>query len=122
MNSPTFKGEATELTEIKIGYDADYIYAAGKFYDSDPSGIRATSYQRDGSGPGDDHFAVILDSYNDNETALGFFTTPAGIRNEASNLAICDRFEGVHRLEQQASIRCYASAAEGVQINSCGAA
>ena len=84
MNSPIFKGEPTEMTVIKIGYDDNFIYAAGKFYDSDPSGIRGYSYERDGSGPGDDHFAVILDTYNDNETALGFFTTPAGIRNEVA--------------------------------------
>ncbi|MCH7886907.1 MAG: carbohydrate binding family 9 domain-containing protein [Candidatus Marinimicrobia bacterium] len=84
MNSPIFKGEPTEMTEIKIGYDDNYIYAAGKFYDSDPSGVRGYSYERDGSGPGDDHFAVILDTYNDNETALGFFTTPAGSRNEVA--------------------------------------
>ena len=84
MNSPIFKGEPTELTEIKIGYDDNFIYAAGKFYDSDPSGVRGYSYERDGSGPGDDHFALILDTYNDNETALGFFTTPAGIRNEVA--------------------------------------
>ena len=53
MNSPVFKGEPTEMTEIKIGYDDNFIYAAGKFYDSDPSGIRGNSYERDGSNPGD---------------------------------------------------------------------
>ena len=84
MNNPIYKGEPTEKTEIKIGYDDNFIYASGKFYDSDPSGVRKYSYERDGSGPGDDHFAVILDTYNDNETALGFFTTPAGIRNDVA--------------------------------------
>ena len=84
MFSPTFKGEPTELTEIKIGYDDNFIYAAGKFYDSDPSGIRGYSYERDGGDFGDDRFGVVLDTYNDNETALGFFTTPAGIRNEVA--------------------------------------
>ena len=33
MNNPIYKGEPTEKTEIKIGYDDNFIYAAGKFYD-----------------------------------------------------------------------------------------
>ena len=84
MNSPTFRGVLTEKTEIKIAYDDEFIYAAGKFYDSDPSGVMGNALDRDGSTPADDHFGLVLDSYNDNETALGFFTTPAGIRNEVA--------------------------------------
>ena len=84
MNAPTFMGELTEKTEIKIAYDDEFIYAAAKLYDSDPSGVMGNALDRDGSTPADDHFGVILDSYNDNETALGFFTTPAGIRNEVA--------------------------------------
>ncbi len=80
MHQPVFGGTPTERTEIRIAYDDDYLYASGRFYDSDPGGIRGNDLERDGSSPGDDRFALILDTFNDNETALGFITTPAGIR------------------------------------------
>jgi hypothetical protein len=84
MSSPSFRGTPTERTEIRIGYDKNYIYASARFYDSEPSGIRGNSFNRDGSSPGDDHFGVILDTFNDNENALAFFTTPAGIKTDAA--------------------------------------
>ncbi|MFC1547906.1 DUF5916 domain-containing protein [Candidatus Neomarinimicrobiota bacterium] len=80
VHSPVFEAPPTERTEIRIAYDDDYLYAAGRFYDSDPSGIRGNSLVRDGSSPGEDNFGLILDTFNDNENALGFMTTPAGIR------------------------------------------
>ncbi|MFQ5571113.1 MAG: DUF5916 domain-containing protein [Rhodothermales bacterium] len=80
MNLPSFGGEHTERTEIRIAFDDDYLYAAGRFYDSNPSGIRGNSLSRDRASDSDDFFAVILDTFNDNENALAFMTTPAGIR------------------------------------------
>ncbi len=80
MHKPVFGGTPTERTEIRIAYDDDYLYASGRFYDSDPDGIRGNARERDGISPSDDNFALILDTFNDNETALGFITTPAGNR------------------------------------------
>ena len=80
LYQPIFGGTPTERTEIRIAYDDDYLYASGRFYDSEPSGIRGNALERDGSSSGDDRFALILDTFNDNEAALGFITTPAGIR------------------------------------------
>ncbi|MDZ7615213.1 MAG: hypothetical protein U5K51_17070 [Flavobacteriaceae bacterium] len=50
-------------------------------YDSDPKGIRATSLYRDKIS-GSDHFEILLDTYNDNENAYVFTTTPTGLRND----------------------------------------
>ena len=80
MNSPTFGGTPTERTEIRIAYDDNYLYASGAFYDSDPSGVRANNLIRDGVNFSDDRFALILDTFNDNENALGFLVNPAGAR------------------------------------------
>ena len=80
MNYPTFQGEFTERTEIRVAYDNEYIYAAGRFYDSDPDGIRGNSLTRDNPSESDDYFVFLLDTFNDNENALVFMTTPAGIR------------------------------------------
>ncbi|UCH63087.1 MAG: carbohydrate binding family 9 domain-containing protein [Fidelibacterota bacterium] len=80
VHQPVFGGSPTERTEIRIAYDDDYLYASGRFYDSDPDGIRGNALERDGGSPSDDSFTLILDTFNDNETALGFVTTPTGNR------------------------------------------
>ncbi|NIR46046.1 MAG: carbohydrate binding family 9 domain-containing protein [Gemmatimonadetes bacterium] len=86
MHWPTFRGAMTERTEIRVAYNDEYIWAAGRFYDSRPEEIRANSLYRD-RWNGDDAFDLILDSFNDNETALKFTTTPLGIMldEEVSN-------------------------------------
>lgn len=79
MYQPVFQGEPTEATEVRMAYTSDYLYVAGRFYDSEPSGIRMNSLYRDVFS-GDDLFSVMLDTFNDNENGLWFFTTPAGVR------------------------------------------
>ena len=79
MFEPVFGGEPTERSEIRVAYDDTYVYAAGRLYDSEPAGMRGNSLYRDRYS-GDDVFALILDTFNDNENALWFFTTPNGVR------------------------------------------
>lgn len=81
MYKPTYKGEPTERTEIRIAYDKDYLYCSARCYDTDPSGIRVNSLYRDRSSK-DDKFGIILDTFNDKKSALSFWTTPAGIRGD----------------------------------------
>ncbi|MFV1981174.1 MAG: DUF5916 domain-containing protein, partial [Rhodothermia bacterium] len=80
---PVFEADPSEKTEIRVAYDDNYLYVSGRLYDSDPSGIRANSLYRD-RWSGDDTFAIILDTFNDNETGLWFFTTPNGVRLDMS--------------------------------------
>lgn len=82
MHQPTHEGTMTERTELRIAYDSDYIYLAGRCYDSNPNAIQANSLTRDGMNPSDDFFGFVLDTFNDNENALAFFTTPAGLRED----------------------------------------
>ena len=79
MYSPLFKGTPTQRTEIRVAYDDENFYAAGWFYDTDPSGIRINSLYRD-RWNGDDSFAIYIDAFNDNQTAKWFGVTPAGMR------------------------------------------
>ncbi len=72
----------TERTEFLVAYDDDNIYFALRAYDRDRKGIRANTLYRDRLS-GDDHFEILLDTFNDNETAFLFTTTPAGIRKDA---------------------------------------
>ena len=83
MYKPTYKGEPTEKTEIRLAYDREYLYCSARCYDANPSGIRVNSLYRDRSSK-DDKFGIILDTFNDKETALSFWTTPAGIRSDES--------------------------------------
>lgn len=93
---PVFKADPTERTEIRIAYDDDYLYVAGRMYDSDPDNIRGNSLYRD-EYSGDDVLAVILDSFNDNENSLWFSTTPTGVRFDwavANDAQISTDFRG----------------------------
>ena len=71
----------TERTEIRLAYDDTYFYGSIRAFDTDPNGIRATSLYRDKIS-GSDHFEILLDTYNDNETGYVFTTTPTGLRND----------------------------------------
>jgi hypothetical protein len=79
MYAPVYEGRMTEDTEIRVAYDDEYLYMAARLFDSEPSGIRANSLYRDRYS-GDDTVGLILDTFDDNENALWFFTTPTGVR------------------------------------------
>ena len=79
MYAPVFRGTPTQRTVIRVAYDDEYFYAAGWFYDTDPSRIRVNSLYRD-RWNGDDAFAIYIDAFNDNRNAKWFGVTPAGIR------------------------------------------
>jgi hypothetical protein len=80
MQTPDFGKEPTEKTEILVAYDNEYLYLAGRLYDSQPEKIRVPSKKRDDMGGGNNWFGMVLDTFNDKENALAFFTTPAGLR------------------------------------------
>jgi hypothetical protein len=80
---PDNGAQPTERTEFLVAYDDSYIYFALRAYDRDRNGIRANTLYRDRLS-GDDHFEILLDTFNDNETAFLFTTTPAGIRKDAA--------------------------------------
>ncbi len=73
----------TERTEFLVAYDDDFLYFALRGYDRDINGIRSNTLYRDRLS-GDDHFEILLDTFNDNETAVLFTTTPGGIRKDAA--------------------------------------
>ncbi len=84
MHSPIFRGSFTERTIVKITYDEQFLWIGAKLLVTDPAHIRASSKKRDELSANSDFFGVILDTYNDNENALSFFTTPTGLRLDAA--------------------------------------
>ncbi len=81
MWAPVFGGEMTERTEVRVAYDDRYLYLSGRLFDSDPLQIRSNTFYRDRFS-GDDLLAIVVDSYNDYETAVWFVTNPAGARTD----------------------------------------
>lgn len=80
MQEPQFDLPPTERTEILLAYDEQYLYAAGRLYDSQPGQIQSLSKKRDEMNLNNDWFGLVLDTFNDKENALAFFTTPSGLR------------------------------------------
>jgi len=84
MHTPVFGAEPSEKTEFLIAYDNNYIYVAGRMYDRETDKILASSKKRDAMSPRSDWFGILIDSFNDKENAMGFFTTPEGLRMDTS--------------------------------------
>ncbi len=80
QNMPRFGDPATERTEIFMAYDDRYLYLAGRLYTSRKEYIRSVSKKRDFFSANTDWFGLILDTFNDKENGVCFFTNPAGLR------------------------------------------
>ncbi len=80
MLIPTFGIPPTEKTEVFLGFDDDYLYVAGRLYDSEPDKICCPSKKRDYFEANTDWFGIVVDTFNDKENAVGFMTTPTGLR------------------------------------------
>ncbi len=80
---PTFKAPPSERTEILVAYDDSYLYMGGRMYDSEPGGVRSTTLYRD-QYSGDDLLSIVLDTYNDYESAVWFTASPSGVRSDRS--------------------------------------
>ncbi|WP_235296299.1 DUF5916 domain-containing protein [Portibacter marinus] len=86
VQTPVYHGEPTQETVIKLAYDEDYIYLSGALYDDEPEKILANNKLRDGGDESTEWFGLVIDSYNDKQNALSFFTTPTGSRFDAAIL------------------------------------
>jgi hypothetical protein len=71
---------ATELTEVRIVYDAEALYVGAKLYDSGE--VRTRLARRDAPVPDSDLFSVFIDSYHDHLTAYRFSTNPSGQKRD----------------------------------------
>ena len=81
--SPDAGSPPTEKTEIRFAYNDKYLFASIRAFDRNPKGIRGNSLYRDRLA-GSDHFEILIDSYNDNETAFIFNTISTGVRTDAA--------------------------------------
>ena len=82
MWRPNFGSEPSENTIVKIGYDNEFLWVSAILNMNDASKIFVATKKRDEMMWDFDSFGIILDTYNDNENALAFFTNPAGLRTD----------------------------------------
>lgn len=89
QQKPNYGESPSEKTEVLIGHTEENLYVACRCFDRyEPS---APSFKRDYNSADSDLFAVILDTFNDNENAVVFLTSPAGQR---ADLTINDDASG----------------------------
>lgn len=68
----------TEATEVRVLYDADFLYIGIRCFDSRPGSILATQMQRDAELERDDRVEILIDSFSDGRNAYYFATNPTG--------------------------------------------
>ncbi|MCK4817016.1 carbohydrate binding family 9 domain-containing protein, partial [bacterium] len=77
---PTKGASASENTVVYITYDNEKLYFGIKCYARDPSSIVGKIQTRDVLSKNDDQIGILLDTYNDNRSAMGFFVNPLGVQ------------------------------------------
>jgi hypothetical protein len=82
MHTPVFGNQPTEKSEVMVAYDNTYIYVGARLYDSQAGEMLVTSKKRDENSASNESFTILFDSFNDNENALVFNTTPSGLRTD----------------------------------------
>ncbi len=80
VHSPSFGTQPCEQSEVMVAYDREFLWVGARLYSKDPGNINCTSKRRDEESRNSDQFGIILDTYDDNENALAFFTMPSGAR------------------------------------------
>ena len=69
---------ATELTEVKLLYDENFLYIGVTCFDSEPDRIIGTRMARDSNLADDDRIEILVDPYRDRRNAFYFATNPLG--------------------------------------------
>lgn len=84
MHFPVYNNQPTENNEVYITFDDEYLWVGAILYYKNISDIVSTSKKRDEESENSDSFGILLDTYDDNENALGFFTMPSGLKIDYS--------------------------------------
>ncbi|MCY1723033.1 DUF5916 domain-containing protein [Prolixibacteraceae bacterium Z1-6] len=80
MHFPVYNSAPSEKSEVYITFDDNYLWVGAILYYENVSNMVSSSKKRDEESENSDAFGILLDSYNDNENALGFFTMPSGLK------------------------------------------
>lgn len=84
MHTPVYRGKPTEKTDVRMCFDDSYLYVGAKLFYNDISKMLSSGKKRDYAQPTCDWFGIHLDTYNDRQNALLFYTNPNGLRLDAA--------------------------------------
>jgi hypothetical protein len=73
----------TERTEVRIGYDSQYLYFAIHCFDREPDKIVATTMLKDGDLSNEDGIEIMLDTFHDRSNAFLFSVNPLNAKVDA---------------------------------------
>ena len=71
---------ASEDTDVRLAYDADYLYIGVLCRDSAPTGIVVNEIRKDFTGRDQDTFEVMLDTFGDHRNGFVFATNARGAK------------------------------------------
>jgi hypothetical protein len=83
QSQPNEGAATTERTEVRVMYDAEFLYVSAMMWDSQPDQMVATVLRRDESHNNNDAFAVTLDTYHDHRNGFFFETNAHGALYDA---------------------------------------
>jgi hypothetical protein len=78
-SKPDYGHPVSEKTEVYLAYDREYIYAAFRCLDSEPAKIKTSMCRRD-SCDSDDWVALMLDTFDDQQSGYLLVVNPNGIQ------------------------------------------
>ncbi len=83
QNEPRTGEPATEPTEVRLLYDHENLYIGVYCFDSaGKEGVIVTEVKRDYRPFDNDHFSLVLDTFDDNRNGFMFGTNPGGAQRE----------------------------------------
>ena len=71
---------ASEDTEVRLAYDADYLYIGVVCHDTAPGSIVVNEIRKDFAGGNQDTFEVLLDTFGDHRNGFVFSTNAKGAK------------------------------------------
>ena len=83
QQNPDEGAPTTEETEVRVGYDDNNLYFGIICFDSQPEDIVITQNRRDAELRDTDSVLLLLDTFNDDQNAFIFGTSPTGIEFDA---------------------------------------
>jgi hypothetical protein len=81
QRNPIEGAPASELTEVRIGYDDRALFVGFRGYDRNPELVTGRLVRRD-QRISADNFSIALDTYNEGRTAFEFSVNPSGARRD----------------------------------------
>jgi len=95
---PVLGAAPSEPTEVRILYDADYLYIGARLHDRDPAHIVRNVMVRQPRLFGEDRLHVILDTFHDRRNGYYFEVNPNGLRADAlieNNTTLIESWDGI---------------------------